>query len=78
MGEEEIIKIDGKYSIRIINKIENGKPNLTIDALRYGEKWRDCIGDNLIFAMAYKIQDLQTDVDYLYKLVLDYQNDNKK
>lgn len=42
--------LDGKYTVVLDN---NGK----LYALRYGQPWRDCCGDNLVFALA---QDLET------------------
>jgi len=44
--------IDNKYTVC---QDRDGR----VYALRYGEKWRDCIGDNLILAMAQKIEELQ-------------------
>jgi hypothetical protein len=36
-----------------------------IHALRYGEKWRDCVGDNLVLTLA---QDLQSTREKLFSL----------
>jgi hypothetical protein len=43
---------DGKYTVR---QASNGR----VFALRYGEPWRDCTGDGLIFRLAEEIQDLR-------------------
>lgn len=51
MKIEQINLRDGKYSI--IQK-ENG----SLEALRYGESWRDLTGDNLVYAMTVEIQKL--------------------
>lgn len=48
----EKIKIDDKYEIEI-----GGTPY--VNAKRYGYNWRDCTGDGLIMAMAYRIQELE-------------------
>ena len=63
----EKIKIDDKYEIEIggipyenvkLYSVEvGGTPYVT--AKRYGEIWRDCTGDGLIMAMAYRIQELE-------------------
>jgi hypothetical protein len=45
--------------------IENGKYTVIQDgagrlkALRHGEEWRDCVGDNLIFHLAHYVDDLR-------------------
>lgn len=39
---------DGKYTV-----VQDAKGRLT--ALRHGEEWRDCIGDNLVLALAYDL-----------------------
>lgn len=46
-------------------EIENGKYTVIQDAsgrlhaLRYGQEWRDCVGDNLIFHLAHYVNDLR-------------------
>jgi len=45
---------EGKYTIC---RDENG----IISALRYGEKWRDCYGDNLIFYLVNEIENLKSE-----------------
>jgi hypothetical protein len=49
----ERIKVDGKYEI-VIDWNNGG-----VRALRYGEEWRELNGDNLILAMAYRIEELE-------------------
>jgi hypothetical protein len=45
--------------------VENGKYTVVFEedgrlhVLRYGEKWRDCIGDKLILALAQEIETLR-------------------
>jgi hypothetical protein len=53
MSTTRIDVADGKYSILH----ENG---LNLRALRHGEPWnRDLVGDNLVYAMAARIEELQ-------------------
>ena len=42
---------NGKYTII---QDESGR----LKALRYGEEWRDCCGDGLIYALAAEIEEL--------------------
>ncbi len=57
--EDMRISVDnGKYTV-IIRK-DGG-----LEALRYNEKWRDCVGDNLIFHMAYEIDELRNEIRQL-------------
>lgn len=51
----ERIKIDDKYEVFV----EFNKNNSIFEAKRYGESWRNLIGDNLILAMFYRIQELE-------------------
>ena len=44
---------NGKYTI--IEDLNKGK----FEALRYGDDWRSLIGDNLILALVYKVQELE-------------------
>lgn len=45
--------------------IEHGKYTVVMEkdgrlhALRHGEPWRDCVGDNLIYALAAEVQNLR-------------------
>jgi len=43
---------DGKYTVK---QDESGR----IKALRYGEEWRDCCGDNLIYWLAVELDELR-------------------
>lgn len=43
---------DGKYTVQH----ENGA---NLRALRYGEPWRDLVGDNLVYWMACRIEELE-------------------
>jgi hypothetical protein len=53
----EITLDNGKYTI--VNDVEN-----TGDfyALRYGEEWRDLIGDKLVLALVSEIEDLREEL----------------
>ncbi len=52
--------IKGKYTVI---QYENGE----VHVLRYGEKWRDCVGDGLILALAQEIEDLRFRLEGLEK-----------
>lgn len=45
--------------------VENGKYTVvlpkdgSLKALRYGEEWRDCCGDNLIYYLAFELNELR-------------------
>lgn len=54
----EKIKVSDKYEIVI------DWPNNVFKAVRHGEEWRNLVGDNLILAMAYEIQELRNQVGY--------------
>lgn len=47
-------------------ELENGKYTIiheedgTTKALRYGKKWRNICGDNLILALAYRVAELES------------------
>lgn len=43
------VQVDDKY--RVIQHMD-GK----LEATRYGEKWRDCVGDNLILSLAQQLE----------------------
>lgn len=47
---------DGKYTV-----IQDEKGGLK--ALRYGEEWRDCCGDNLIYNLAYEVSKLREKIN---------------
>lgn len=61
---EQRIEIgDGEYTL-----VTESKPNEFIfKALRYGEEWRDLVGDGLVLAMFYEIEDLRKRVEELEK-----------
>jgi hypothetical protein len=52
---------DNKYEV-ILD--ENPK-NVKFEVLRCGEEWRSLIGDNVVLALVYKIQELQDRVNDL-------------
>lgn len=47
------VNVDDKYAVIME---DDGK----LRATRHGEPWRDCIGDNLVLAMAQQIETFQT------------------
>jgi hypothetical protein len=47
---------NGKYTVQ-----QDDKGNLT--ALRHGEEWRDCCGDNLIGCLASEVEALREKID---------------
>lgn len=51
---------DGKYTVVMTNKGE-------LKALRYGEEWRDCCGDKLIYSLAAEIEALRGKIAELDK-----------
>lgn len=58
MNDIESIEVYGKkYKIILDNR------NNTLTALRYGEKWRDLTGDNLIMSMFSEIQEYKESKD---------------
>jgi len=61
---------DGKYTY--IRYQQGGQ-----EALRYGEKWRDLTGDNLIYFMGVLIEEAKRQLDKISKsacLLADYEN----
>jgi hypothetical protein len=48
----EVTVGEGKYTV-----VQNAKGKLS--ALRHGSKWRDCVGDNLILALAQEVEMLR-------------------
>ena len=57
--------MDGKYTV--VNELEEGGG---FRALRYGEEWRNLVGDNLVLAMAYEIEELKAERDEMYSTAL--------
>lgn len=52
------VKVDhGKYEV-----IYNGG---RLHALRHGQEWRDCVGDNLIFHLAFELSEARSKVSEL-------------
>jgi ubiquinone biosynthesis protein UbiJ len=54
---------DGKYTV-----IQDERGRLR--ALRHGEEWRDCTGDELILALAQEVEDLRKRVEDLHQTVV--------
>jgi hypothetical protein len=54
--EELRVKIDGKYTVVW--------DTAGLRALRYGLPWRDLVGDKLVLAMAFEIDELRKRVDH--------------
>jgi len=58
LGEGELVRVsvaNGKYTY-VLPQVGRAY------ALRYGEKWRDCCGDNFILALAQRIEELENGV----------------
>ena len=55
-NEFEVSVMDGKYTVV-------QPSNHTLHALRYGETWRDCTGDNLIFALASELNEARETIE---------------
>ena len=51
---------DGKYTV-----IQNEQG--AVRALRYGEEWRDCVGDGLIVALAYEVDSLRKEIESMHE-----------
>lgn len=39
--------------------------NYCLYAERYGEKWRDLVGDNLVYSLAYELQEAREEIERL-------------
>jgi len=50
MSERKINVCDGKYTVVL-------HTNGSVSALRYGEEWRDCTGDNLIYWLTIELEE---------------------
>lgn len=46
-----------------------------LHALRYGEEWRDCVGDKLLLALAYEVESLRDREQKLKAAVLELVSD---
>lgn len=55
MSANRIDVSDGKYSVV---GIDHGR----LHALRYGEAWRDLVGDNLVLALAQELDEARTKI----------------
>jgi hypothetical protein len=51
---KKIVLDDGKYTI-----VYDKNNQYPIKCLRYGEEWRDLLGDNLIFWLCASIEELE-------------------
>ena len=64
-------------------KLDNGKYTIVYDetnsfpekCLRYGEEWRNLVGDNLIFWLCQRIKELEEEIDDMNE-TLEYYDDN--
>lgn len=54
------VHIDGKYTV-----IQDSRGKLV--AHRYGQPWRECVGDNLILAMAHKIEEYRNKFSHYFE-----------
>ena len=62
---EEVLRItvcDGKYTV-IMTKDGN------LRALRYGEEWRDLVGDGMVLSLAQEIDDLRQKIKEKDRLI---------
>lgn len=59
----EKILIDNKYEI-VLND-GNNKTKFSFYATRYGEKWKDLVGDNLMLGMFNRIKELEIENEKL-------------
>lgn len=55
--------LDGKYTV--IFDEDTGR----LSALRYGEPWRDLVGDGMVLAMLQRVDALQQEVDALQRRI---------
>jgi len=66
---EPLLKVtvaDGKYTVILP---EDG----SLHALRYGEKWRDLIGDGMVLALVQRIEELESGLGKLLHYLPDSQ-----
>ena len=63
---EKIEVCGGKYTIIFY-------PDGKMEALRYGEAWRDLTGDGMVLAMMHEIQDLKEKIQRMEDQQLDDQ-----
>jgi hypothetical protein len=67
---KKIVLDDGKYTI-----VYDKNNQYPIKCLRYGEEWRDLLGDNLIFWLCTRIEELEDEIGDMNEM-LDYYYDN--
>lgn len=60
---------DGKYTI-VENLLEG-----EFECLRYGEKWRDLSGNNMVLSMFYRIKELESGLIQVYEEILNGNRD---
>jgi hypothetical protein len=61
MAQSDLLRVDcydGKYTV--IQEADGG-----VHALRYGEHWRNCVGDGLILGLAQDLADVRAERDAL-------------
>lgn len=51
---------DGKYTVLLPQE-----PHEKLSALRYGEPWRDLVGDNLVHGLAVELYDAKREIEKL-------------
>lgn len=54
---ESVTVGEGKYTVRV-------HPDGRMDALRYGEEWRELTGDGMVMALVHEIQSLRALLDH--------------
>lgn len=54
---KDLLRVD-IYKYTVIQKADG-----SVHALRNGEEWRDCTGDNLVLGLSQVIEDLQSEVE---------------
>lgn len=55
---EQVVVENGKYTIQVIE----GPSLWKFHALRHGQPWRNLVGDGLVLAMFYRIQELEQQI----------------
>jgi hypothetical protein len=58
MADLQVSVSNGKYTVIL-------KENGGTEALRHGEPWRDCCGDNLIYCLASELDEARQEVESL-------------
>lgn len=57
MYESKIILDNGKYEVIMSDDCSK------FEAIRYGEPWRDLVGDGLVFNMFMRIKELEKEIE---------------